>query len=248
MILHLNRESGIVGRKKEVSGEKHEHIHGRGIIRDIILGLSDGVVTNVAFLAGFSGAIQDLGIIKLAGIAAMLAGGISMFFGGLIAEKSEHDLFKADSTREAGEIEQEPEEERSELKKFYLEKGLTEEETEIVVNRVTSDKQKWLEDQLIHELHIHETKLERPFKIASVIGLSFLIGAFVPLSPYLALSETRLAMYFSIALSITFLFCAGVFKGRLSGRRYWRSGIEMLVIGSVASALLYFIGSLLVFA
>lgn len=230
------------------TNEKHEHIHGRGIIRDIALGLSDGVVTNVAFLAGFSGAIQNLEIIRLAGVAAMLAGAVSMFFGGLMAARSEHDLFKADSRREAGEIESEPEEERTELKNFYLKKGLTLEESEMVVNRVTSDKKKWLEDQLIHELHIHERELEKPLKIATVIGLSFLIGALVPLMPYLAFATSRFAMMISIVLSLAFLFCAGAIKGRLSGRKYWKSGLEMLAIGGVASALLFFIGSLLVFA
>ncbi len=230
------------------TNEKHEHIHGRGIIRDIALGLSDGVVTNVAFLAGFSGAILDLGVIRLAGIAAMLAGAVSMFFGGLMAARSEHDLFRADSRREAGEIESEPEEERTELKNFYLEKGLTQEESEMVVNRVTSDKKKWLEDQLIHELHIHEKELEKPLKVAGVIGLSFLVGALVPLTPYLVFSSTRFSMIVSIVLSLAFLFCAGSIKGRLAGRKYWKSGLEMLAIGGVASALLFFIGSLLVFA
>ena len=69
--------------------EKHQHIQGRGVIRDVVLGLSDGVITNLAFLAGFSGAIQNLGVIRFAGAAAMLAGAVSMFFGGLMAARSE---------------------------------------------------------------------------------------------------------------------------------------------------------------
>ena len=227
--------------------EKHQHIKGRGAIRDVVLGLSDGVITNVAFLAGFSGATQNLEVIRFAGVAAMLAGAVSMFFGGLVATRSENDLFRADSLRESSEIEQEPDEERRELKSFYLEKGLTEEESELVVNRITTDKKKWLEDQLMNELHIHETSLERPLKVALLIGLSFLVGAFVPLIGY-AISSTKFeAIVVSIAISLFFLFVSGGWKGRVSGRRFWIAGLEMLLIGATAASLLFLIGSLIAF-
>ncbi|MCL4519292.1 MAG: VIT1/CCC1 transporter family protein [Thaumarchaeota archaeon] len=228
-------------------GELHEHIQGRGIIAHVALGLSDGLVTNLAFLAGFAGAVQDVGIIRFAGIAAMLAGAVSMFFGGLISEKSEHDLYEADAARELFEIEKEPDEERQELKSFYLNKGLTEEESDIVVKRITSNKQKWLEDLLIHELHIHKTKLGNPLKVASAIGLSFLLGAFVPLAAYFLVPNRPTSLIVSIASSLVFLFLAGGWKGRLSGRSVWRAGFEMLLVGAFASIVLYAIGSLLVF-
>lgn len=227
--------------------EIHRHIQGRGVIRDVMLGLSDGVITNLAFLAGFSGAVQSMEIIRFAGISAMLAGAVSMFFGGLIAARSERDLFRADSIRESTEIETEPDEERSELKSFYLQKGLTEEESETVVNRITSDRKKWLEDLLMHELHIHETKLERPLKTAAVIGLSFLFGALVPLVAYLWLGVKSAALLSSVFSSLVFLFIVGGWKGKLSGRRFSTAGIEMLLIGAAAAGMLFLIGSLLVF-
>ena len=213
----------------------------------VMLGLSDGVITNVAFLAGFSGAVQSVEIIRLAGISAMLAGAVSMFFGGLIAARSERDLFQADSKRESTEIETEPEEERGELKSFYLQKGLTEEESDTVVNRITSERKKWLEDLLMHELHIHETKLERPLKTASVIGFSFLFGALIPLVAYLFASTKEFALITSIVSSLAFLFVVGGWKGKLSGRKFLISGAEMFLIGACAAAVLFIIGSLLVF-
>lgn len=227
--------------------EKHQHIQGRRIIRDIMLGLSDGVITNVAFLAGFSGAVQNLEIIRFAGLSAMLAGAVSMFFGGFIAARSERDLFLADAIRESKEIETEPDEERSELKSFYLQKGLTEEESETVVSRITSDRKKWLEDLLMHELHIHETKLERPLKTALVIGLSFLFGALIPLIAYLVIGTKETALLMSVVSSLAFLFVVGGWKGKLSGRNFLVSGIEMLLIGAAAAATLFVIGSFLVF-
>jgi vacuolar iron transporter family protein len=254
VILYL--EPPIAERKKAGAGiqppkkivEKHQHIPGRGLISKLALGLTDGVVTNVAFLAGFAGAIQSLEFIRLAGIAAMLAGSVSMFFGGLTSARAEEDLFREDARREMLEIEIEPEEERQELKNFYLGKGLTPEESEIVVKRITKDKKKWLDDLLMHELHLHREELDNPLKIAGVIGLAFLVGAFVPLCGYLLAAQKSLGIELSISFSLIFLFLVGGWKGRLSGRKFLRAGIEMFLIGAAASALLFVIGSLLVFA
>src|SRR5690242_17133502 len=91
--------------------ERHPHIAGRGMISASALGLADGLVTNLAFLTGFSGAVSNDALIRFAGLAAMLAGAVSMFFGGVLSARSEHDLFKADSTREAYELETETDEE-----------------------------------------------------------------------------------------------------------------------------------------
>lgn len=227
--------------------EKHPHIRGRGIVSSFALGLSDGVVTNLAFLAGFSGAVNNLEIIKLAGVASMFAGAVSMFFGGLIAGRTERDLFRADSAREAYEIDTEPEEEKAELERFYREKGLSKDESDIVVKRIASNRKKWLEDMLMHELSINEARLEDPLKVALAIGFSFLLGAVIPLIPYLFFSEKFVAIIFSVYISLFFLFLAGGWKGNLSNRRFWRAGVEMLLVGAVATAILYVIGSLITF-
>jgi len=228
--------------------EKHKHIPARGFIRDLALGLTDGVVTNVAFMAGFAGAVQSIDFIRFAGIASMLAGAVSMFFGGLSAARADEDLFEEDSRRELKEIEQEPEEERQELQNFYLSKGLTPDESQMVVNRITADKRKWLDDLLMHELHLHKEELENPLKVASVIGLSFLLGALIPLIGYLLSPVRSDSIIISVSTSLIFLFVSGGWKGKLSGRRFWKAGLEMALIGAGASALLFLIGSLLVFA
>jgi predicted membrane protein (TIGR00267 family) len=234
-------------RPKDMPGEVHQHIKGRGLISNIALGLSDGLVTNIAFLSGFGGAVSDLSIIRFAGLAATLAGAISMFFGGLLAGRSEHELYEADVAREKHEIENEPEEEKDELRSLYLEKGLTSQEADIVVRRITSDKRRWLEDLLNQELHIHKAELQDPIKVAAAIGLAFLSGAFVPLIPYLLLAVKSEALISSVAISLIFLFVAGYWKGQLLGRKKMKSGLEMLAIGAVASLLLYIIGSALHF-
>ena len=233
--------------QRQVPREIHKHIRARGYIGSSALGVSDGLVTNLAFLSGFAGATSNLELIRVAGVASMLAGAISMFFSGVLAWRSEYELFLADAKREAGEIEQEPEEEKSELKDFYVAKGLTLEQANTVVDQIASDKSKFLEDILMHELHVHRAKLANPFKMGGVIGLSFLLGAFIPLAPFLLLSTRISSLLLAATVSPVFLFSVGAWRGRVVGRRVWITGLETLLIGAVAAFLVYFIGSTLGF-
>jgi predicted membrane protein (TIGR00267 family) len=227
--------------------ERHTHIGGRGLISASALGLADGLVTNLAFLTGFSGAVASIDLIRFAGVAAMLAGSVSMFFGGILSTRSEHDLFKADSEREAYEIEHEPEEETWELKRLYVAKGLTEQEAETVVGRLATNKEKFLEDMLASEVHIHKDNLQNPYVLGAVIGLSFMVGAFVPLLPFYLVPEKPYSEIASVVASLVFLFAAGEWKGRIVKRKPWRSGLETLLIGASAAGILFAIGSAFVF-
>ncbi|MDA4128089.1 MAG: VIT1/CCC1 transporter family protein [Thaumarchaeota archaeon] len=227
--------------------EKHKHIQARGLIASTALGLSDGLITNLAFLTGFAGAVSNVDLIRFAGIASMLAGSVSMLFGGILSARSEYDLFKADSNREAYEIEHEPDEERWELKNIYMQKGLSAEEAASVVDKVTSDKRTWLEDMLTNELHLHRSNLENPVKVGVAIGLSFLLGAAVPLIPYFIFGARSTSVVTSVGLSLAFLFAAGYWKGLVVKRRAWKSGLETLGIGATASGILYLLGTLFVF-
>jgi predicted membrane protein (TIGR00267 family) len=227
--------------------EIHKHIPGRGLVSSVALGISDGLVTNLAFLTGFSGAVAAVNLIRFAGLAAMLAGTVSMFFGGLLAARSEHDLFNADARREGYEIEHEPEEERTELFDLYKEKGLTDEEASLVVTRISSSKEKFLEDMLTNELHIHRANLENPVKVGGVVGASFFVGALVPLIPYYMFTLKPPAIYASLAISLTFLFMVGVLRGRIAYRSVWKAGLETLLVGAVATLVLFLIGSAFVF-
>jgi vacuolar iron transporter family protein len=177
----------------------------------------------------------------------MVAGAVSMFFGGILGARSEFDLFKADSNREAYEIEHEREEEIAELKSLYRDKGLTEAEADLVVARVSSDKDRFLEDMLANELHIHRSVLQNPYRVGAVIGLSFLLGALMPLIPYYALSTRTATIAASVILSLVFLFAAGAWKGRIAKTNQWRSGAEALLVGVAATVFLYVVGSLIGF-
>src|SRR5206468_12549353 len=227
---------------RQVPREIHKHIRARSYIGGSALGVSDGLVTNLAFLSGFAAIESNIHLVRIAGVASILAGAISMFFSGVLAGRSEYELFQADKKREAGEIEQEPEEERGELTDFYMAKGLTRDEAEKVVRRIASNKEKFLEDILMHELHVHQTKLSNPIKMGGVIGLSFLVGALIPLAPFLLLTTATVALAISALVSGLFLFLVGAWKGRVVGRKAWRSGLETFLIGFAAAGILYLIG------
>ena len=206
------------------------------------MGVSDGLVTNLAFLSGFAAATSDLDVIRIAGTASMLAGAISMFFAGIIASRSEYELYQADARREAGEIEEEPEEEKEELREFYVGKGLTPDQAKSVVEKIASNKAKFLEDILMHELHVHRAKLPNPFKAGAVIGFSFIVGALIPLTPFLFLPTKIDSLVAASLLSPVFLFSVGAWRGHVVGRKFWKTGVETLGIGLAAALILYIIG------
>src|SRR5207245_9372177 len=116
-------------------------------------------------------------------------------FGGFLAQRSEYDLYHADAKREAGEIEQEPEEEKSELKNFYLAKGLSQDEAEKIVEKISANKETFLEEILMHELHAHKTRLENPIKMGGVIGLSFLLVALIPLAAFIIIPTCNRSIF-----------------------------------------------------
>jgi len=237
----------MAGELRQAPREIHKHIRARGYIGSSALGVSDGLVTNLAFLSGFAGATSNFDLIRVAGAASMLAGAISMFFSGVLAWRSEYELFQADAKREAGEIEEEPEEEKAELRSFYTAKGLSQTQANDIVEKISSDKSKFLEDILMHELHVHKTKLANPIKMGGVIGLSFLLGALIPLTPFLVLPTRIDSLVVAAIVSPVFLFIVGAWRGRVVGRRIWKTGLETLVIGLSASVIVYLIGSELVF-
>lgn len=212
------------------------------------LGLSDGLVTNLSFLTGFGEAIAaSISLMQFAGVASMFAGATSMFFGGILSARSESDLYEADLKREAYEIENEPEEEKAEMFDIYRQKGLTQEEADMVVSRVSSNKARFLEDMLLNELHISKSAQQNPIRIGAAIGLSFLLGAFVPLVPYYLFSSKITAVTASVILSSVFLFVAGAWKGRVAKKPVWKSGLETLAVGAIATTLLFLIGKLTAF-
>ncbi len=228
--------------------ELHQRTQFHGRISNLILGVADGMIVSLAFLTGISLNLTNPKIVIIAGTSAVMSNMISMFFGGILAQRTEIELFDAEYRRELYEIENEPEEERKELMDLYSEKGLSKSSTKRLVEKITKNKQKWLEDMLLHQLHIHKDSLSSPIHAGAIIGLAALIGGSIPLLPYVFLGTLHSAATISVAVSLFSLFAIGAIKGRITRKNPIRSGFEMFFVGVVASLIVFGIGKVLTFA
>jgi VIT1/CCC1 family predicted Fe2+/Mn2+ transporter len=204
--------------------------------------MNDGLVTTVGFLAGVTGSISDSRIILLAGLAEIVAGAVSMSIGGYLATKSQREFFHSEIEREKWEIEKMPEKEAQEVREIYQEMGFSRVEQDMLVKRVTSDKALLLRFMKREELGLFDEHLDDPLKVALTMGLSFLGGAIPPILPYFFITMPNIAILYSILSSVLFLFFAGVLKTRLTKVNPFRSGIEMTLLGVLASGVGYGIG------
>ena len=227
--------------------------HGGGVesIRNVIYGVNDGLTATLGVLAGVGGASIDPRVVLIGGLSAMVASGVSMAGGAYLSSKSQREVFEGQLAREAAEIEIMPDLERAELIRIYRTKGLTPAEAETIVGRITADKQVWLETQAREELGLDASLFENPAREGLVAGISTLIGGAIPVAGFLL---GRLLLGAAIngfaALAVTFLLCAvflfviGAARSFFTGKNGVRSGLEMLMVGSLVAALTYGIGVL----
>jgi len=223
-----------------------EELHGKkGIyIRSSIFGWQDGLVSAMALLAALTGAATGTSVIILATLAEIVAGAISMGLGTYIGTKSEREVFAAEVEQEKREIEEEPEKEAAEVRDFYAKKGFTKKEIEMIVKRLQKSKAAMLDVMIKEELGGDGGSKEDP-KISSIYMFVFYaIGGLIPLLSYFFLAPSA-ALYYSIALTAVALFGIGAAKSYLTGINPIKSGVEILVIGMIATFAAYQVGIIL---
>jgi len=213
-------------------------------VRDVIFGLNDGVVSNFSLISGVAGAGTSHSVVLLAGVAGLIAGGVSMAAGAFLSNKSHREVVAEEVRREAEEIDYAPEEERDELRRIYRMKGFSEEEVEILVRRITADRQRWLETLVTEELGLSIEGGPPPLLDALFAGGGFAVGALVPLLPFLIASGTP-ALAAAAMLSVVGLFLMGASKTVVTSRGVLRSGLEMVVIGVGAAVVTNLVGRLI---
>jgi VIT1/CCC1 family predicted Fe2+/Mn2+ transporter len=224
-----------------MADEVHHHPH--ALLGDFILGLNDGLVTTLVFALGVAGASSKNNTVVVAGLAEMLAGGVSMFLGGFLSGQSEKEAAEHQIAVERHEIEHEPEEEREELRRIYAEKGFSGAQLATIVDHLTSDKERWLNSLIRDELLLRPGELINPWKVASALGASFVAGAFLPIAPFLL--HLSFAPAAATIVSISALFVTGAARSRFSRRSWLRSGLQMVAVGLVGAGAGVLIGRLL---
>ena len=221
------------------------HLTGTGSkLRDYILGSQDGLVNVLGLVLGLAIATRDARIVLIGGLAAAFAESIAMAAVAYTSSKAVRDFYLSEVEREKREIEEVPETEREEIREIYRKKGFTDEELKMIVSRITSNKEVWLDTMMTEELRLFPEGYERPALNGITVGIASLLGSFLPLAPFIFLGVAN-AILTSVALSLIALFIIGAIKARLTVGSWIRSGIEMGIIGIIAALAGYVIGILL---
>ena len=215
------------------------------LIREFVFGINDGLVSTVGFVAGVTGALVNTKIVLMSGMAEIVAGTISMFFGAYLATKSQNEFYQKEIKREKREITENPNQEIEEIYELYQDKGFTKEEIDPIVKRLMADKKVLLNFMVQDELGISLEYYEKPLKIASYTGLSFLAGGIPPLIPYFFIKNSLIAIIISVMLSVLVLIFTGIAKAKVTKTDGLRSSAEMVLIGGAAAAAGFICGRLI---
>ncbi len=212
------------------------HLKSSDLLRDVVIGMSDGLTVPFALAAGLSGAVDSSSIIVIAGIAEIAAGSIAMGLGGYLAGKTEQDHYKSEVKREYDEIENLRYKEIEETKEFFANIGLSQEIQDKATEEISRDKDRWVDFMMKYELGLEKPDPKRATKSALNIGLSYVAGGVIPLSPYFFISGSTEALKYSVIATLACLFIFGYFKSRITGVNAFWGAIRVTMIGAVAAA------------
>ncbi|CAL9168385.1 unnamed protein product [Musa hybrid cultivar] len=231
--------SSPVATEKLLAQHKEKHFTAGDMVRDVIMGVSDGLTVPFALAAGLSGANAPSSLILTAGFAEVAAGAISMGLGGYLAAKSEADHYMRELNREQEEIITVPDTEAAEVGELLSQYGLEPHEYGPIVNSLRKKPQAWLEFMMKFELGLEKPDPRRALESAVTIAVSYVVGGMVPLLPYVFIPTALQAMFTSIGLTLVALLFFGYIKGRFTGNRPFLSAVQTAFIGALASAAAY---------
>src|SRR4029077_13521485 len=228
-----------------IVGVERWHIRSRGgSLRAAVFGVNDGLLSNFSLVMGFAGAEAKPEYILLAGVAGLLAGSFSMAAGEYVSIRAQREVFEQQIAMEKQELEMSPKEEEEELSLIYQAKGIPENEAAQLARRIIKNPKTAIDTLAREELGLDPSELGSPWTAAISSFIAFVIGAFVPVAPYL-LTSGMVAWLASAALSCCALFGVGALLSIFTARGPLVSGTRMVVIGLVVSAITFSVGWLL---
>ncbi len=212
-----------------------KHLESSDFLRDVVIGMSDGLTVPFALAAGLSGAVSSSSIIVIAGIAEIAAGSIAMGLGGYLSGKTEQDHYKNEVAREHYEVENLREKEIEETREFFANIGLSPEVQQQATDEIAQDKDRWVDFMMKYELGLDKPDPKRATKSALNIGASYVVGGIIPLSPYFFISDSFEALKYSVVATLICLFVFGFFKSKATGVNPFFGAIRTMLIGAVAA-------------
>ena len=205
-------------------------------VRDVVIGMADGLTVPFALAAGLSGAVDSTGIVVTAGLAEIAAGSIAMGLGGYLAARGDAEHYTSERAREWEEVREKPAVEAAEVAEVFREYGLTAEQTTPILEAFRTRPEAWVDFMMRFELGLERPEPGRARTSALTIALSYVAGGFVPLAPYFFTRTATAALPVSVALTLLALLVFGYVKGRFTGSRPLRSAVQTVLIGGIAAA------------
>ena len=221
------------------------HFASTALVRDIVIGMSDGLTVPFALAAGLSGAVNSPHVVVLAGLAEIAAGSIAMGLGGFLAARGDAEHYASERLREEREIVERTRDEEEEIYEIFEQYGVERTESMPVLEALKRRPQAWVDFMMRFELGLEEPQRNRASRSAITIALSYVVGGLIPLLPYMTGRGLPSALAASVAITLVALLLFGGVKGRLTGAGTLRSAIQTVVIGGVAAGVAYLLAHLL---
>lgn len=225
------------------SHEEH-HFTASATVRDIVIGMADGLTVPFALAAGLSGAVDTTRLVVAAGLAEIAAGSIAMGLGGYLAARGDAEHYDNERAREEHEVREKPEVEAQEVIEVCRSYGLSEEEALPVVNSLRQRPHDWIEFMMRFELGLEKPDPSRALQSAVTIAGAYIAGGLIPLAPYMMSHSASAAFPYSVGVTLVALFVFGFAKGRYTGTKPLRGALQTTVIGGVAATAAFFIARL----
>jgi vacuolar iron transporter family protein len=213
-------------------------------VRDVVIGMADGLTVPFALAAGLSAAVTSTGIVVTAGLAEVAAGAIAMGLGGYLAARTDAEHYAAEEARESNEIDQLRDREIQEVETIFQGYGLQGEALNAVVAALISNRQRWIDFMMRFELGLERPDPKRAPISAGTIGASYLVGGLIPLVPYMLAPDIGTALRISVATTAIALTCFGAVKGHFTGVNRIKAASQTLLVGGLAAGAAYWLAHL----
>src|SRR5438270_8441408 len=221
------------------------HFASSELVRDIVIGMSDGLTVPFALAAGLSGAVSSTHIIVLAGLAEIAAGSIAMGLGGYLAARGEAEHYESELEREHREVREIPEEEAAEIAVIFKQYGVGEAQSLPVIDALRANPQAWVDFMMRFELGLEKPQAGRAITSASTIAAAYVVGGLLPLAPYMAVHNASSALLVSVCVTLFALAVFGYIKGRFTAAVPMKSALQTVMIGGLAAAVAFGLAKLL---
>ena len=221
-----------------------KHFTASEVVRDIVIGMSDGLTVPFALAAGLSGAVGTTAVVITAGLAEIAAGSIAMGLGGYLAARTDAEHYATERATEVQETVDMPEKEEEEVALVFRSYGLPEETVATVVKAISSDQNRWVDFMMKFELGLEKPNPKRASRSALTIAGSYIAGGLIPLAPYFLFRSIHSALIVSVVVTLLALLVFGYVKGRFTVKKPIRSAWQTVVVGGLAASAAFLLAKL----